>query len=298
MKYLALLVATLILGLQTGCAQDVVPAPRPLDLEPAATLPTPKPLAAETPRTARALPVDPEISIENFVPGKANAYAQVYVKGPYLAMTFDDGPHAEFTPTLLDELKKRNIKATFFMVGQCVQEYPHIVKRMVEEGHEVANHSWSHPAFAKMSDAAVRNELQKTQDAIVAACGVKPTQMRPPYGSITQAQKRWIAQDMGLQVILWSVDPLDWKKPGENAVRSRIVNGAADGAIILVHDIHGATVRAMPETFDQLLAKGYKFATVSELLAMEQPQPPAPPKVLVQAPTPLSSPEPEPKKEP
>jgi peptidoglycan/xylan/chitin deacetylase (PgdA/CDA1 family) len=229
------------------------------------------------------LKADPEISMENFTPGKANTYTQVYVKGPYIAITFDDGPSAEYTGTLLDELKKRNIKATFFMVGQCVQEFPQLVKRMVAEGHEVANHSWSHPAFGKMGDAAVRSELQRTQDAIIAACGVKPTLMRPPYGSITQAQKRWIPEEMGLQVILWSVDPLDWKKPGENVLRSRIVNGAADGAIILAHDIHGSTVRAMPSTFDELLAKGYKFATVSELLAMELPKPLPTPKVLAQA---------------
>lgn len=274
-----------ILGfcLQSCMAQESLPTPKPLDAIPSASLPTPKPLVKPATTTAELPPTltaDPEISLANFIPGKANTYAQVHIKGSYIAMTFDDGPSIEYTGTLLDELKKRNIKATFFLVGQCVQEYPHLVKRMVVEGHEVANHSWSHPAFAKMSDAAVRNEMQKTQDAIIAACGVKPTQMRPPYGSITAAQKKWIPEEFGTQVILWSVDPLDWKKPGEAAVRSRIVNGVADGAIILAHDIHGATVRAMPETFDQLLAKGYKFATVSELLAMEQPKPAATPKIL------------------
>jgi len=131
-----------------------------------------------------------------------------------------------------------------------------------------------------MSDAAVRNEIQKTQDAIVAACGYKPTLLRPPYGSITHNQKNWIPAEFGTQIILWSVDPLDWKKPGEAVVRNRIVAGAENGAIILAHDIHGATVRAMPETFDQLIAKGYQFATVSELLAMEKPKPVATPKIL------------------
>lgn len=219
----------------------------------------------------------------NFTPGKANTYAQVHIQGPYLAMTFDDGPSAEYTATLLDELKKRNMKVTFFLVGQNVVDHPDLVKRMVAEGHEVANHSWSHPAFAKMGEAAVRNEIQKTQDAIAAACGVTPTLMRPPYGSITQSQKKWIPEEFGTQIILWSVDPEDWKRPGESVVRSRIVSGAADGAIILAHDIHGSTVRAMPETFDQLIAKGYKFATVSELLAMERPKAAATPRVLAKA---------------
>ena len=297
MKFSISLLLFAWLGLQAGCAQVAVPTPRELESEPAVVaLPTPNDLN-QVPPAPRALAADPELSAANFTPGKANTYAQVYVQGPYIAMTFDDGPSAEYTGTLLDELKKRNLKATFFLVGQCVVEHPLLVKRMVDEGHEVANHSWSHPAFAKMSDSAVRNELQKTQDAIVAACGVKPTQMRPPYGSITAAQKRWISQDMGLQVILWSVDPLDWKKPGENAVRSRIVNGAADGAIILAHDIHGSTVRAMPETFDQLLAKGYKFATVSELLAMELPAAAPTPRIVAKAP-PQSAMEVESKKKP
>ncbi len=274
-----LLLSVLGFGLQTGCAQEALPTPRQLEVTPSPTaaptptaaLPTPKPLVSETPITPHSLPADPEISMASFAPGKANTYAQVYVKGPYLALTFDDGPSKEYTGMLLDELKKRHMKATFFMVGQNVADNPDLVKRMVAEGHEVANHSWTHPAFAKMSDDAVRNEIQKTQDAIVAACGVKPTLMRPPYGSITQSQKKWIPAEFGTQIILWSVDPLDWKKPGESVVRSRIVSGAEDGAIILAHDIHGSTVRAMPETFDQLIAKGFQFATVSELLAMEQP---------------------------
>ena len=282
-----LLVSLFGLGLLTACAQETLPTPRRLDSPtttpvPTAALPTPKPLVSDTP--PHTLVADPEISMANFAPGKANTYAQVHVKGSYIAMTFDDGPSAQYTPTLLDELKKRNIKATFFLVGQCVQEYPQIVKRIVAEGHEVANHSWSHPAFAKMSEAAVRNEIEKTQDAIFAACGVKPTLLRPPYGSITQTQKKWIPESYGTQIILWSVDPEDWKKPGESVVRSRIVNGAGDGAIILAHDIHGSTVRAMPETFDQLLAKGYRFVTVSELLAMEVPKPAPTPKILAKAP--------------
>ena len=283
-----LLTSLFALGLQTGCAQDALPTPRQLESTPTpiTSLPAPKPLI----NPSHTLAADPEISMANFTPGKANTYAQVHIQGPYIAMTFDDGPSAEYTATLLDELKKRNMKVTFFLVGQNVVDHPDLVKRMVAEGHEVANHSWSHPAFAKMSEAAVRNEIQKTQDAIAAACGVTPTLMRPPYGSITQSQKKWIPEAFGTQIILWSVDPEDWKKPGESVVRSRIVNGAADGAIILAHDIHGSTVRAMPETFDQLIAKGYKFATVSELLAMERPKAAATPRVLAKAADPENTP--------
>jgi peptidoglycan/xylan/chitin deacetylase (PgdA/CDA1 family) len=93
-------------------------------------------------------------------------------------------------------------------------EHPEILLRAVREGHEIGNHSWSHPAFGKMRDESVRAELQKTDDAIRTAIGVRPVLMRPPYGSITARQKKWINSEFGYRIILWDVDPLDWKRPG------------------------------------------------------------------------------------
>jgi peptidoglycan/xylan/chitin deacetylase (PgdA/CDA1 family) len=199
------------------------------------------------------------------------------VDGPFIAITFDDGPHGTLTPKLLDMLAARRLKATFFVVGECVADFPEIVKRAAREGHEIANHSWSHPNLGKMSDDAVRSQLQRTDDAIKAAIGVRPTLMRPPYGSITPRQKSWIHETFGYKTIIWDVDPFDWKRPGPAVVRDRIVNQSKPGSIILAHDIHAATVEAMPATFDQLMAKGFKFVTVSELLAMARPAPPKPP---------------------
>jgi peptidoglycan/xylan/chitin deacetylase (PgdA/CDA1 family) len=95
--------------------------------------------------------------------------------------------------------------------------------------------------------------------------------MRPPYGAITAAQKTWIKKEFGYPTILWSVDPEDWKKPGSGTVTSRLVSGATPGGILLVHDIHAGTIDAMPATVDQLLAKGFRFVTVTQLIAMEQP---------------------------
>jgi len=106
----------------------------------------------------------------------------VHVDGPYIAMTFDDGPSAKLTPKLLDLLAAHHIKATFFLIGENVAEHPEIVAREVREGHEIANHSWSHPNLAKMSDDGVRGQLRKTEDAIRSAIGNRPTLMRPPYG--------------------------------------------------------------------------------------------------------------------
>lgn len=196
------------------------------------------------------------------------SYSEVHVDGPYIAMTFDDGPSEKLTPELLDILKEHHIHATFFVVGENAARFPDILQREVREGHEIGNHSWSHPAFAKMSESAVRRELQKTDDAIRAAIGHSPVLLRPPYGSITPHQKQWIHADFGYDIILWDVDPLDWRRPGPSVVMNRIVQGARPGSIILSHDIHAGTIKAMPETFDKLQAKGFKFVTVSELIAM------------------------------
>jgi peptidoglycan-N-acetylglucosamine deacetylase len=210
-------------------------------------------------------------------PAKPATYAQVRVDQPYVAMTFDDGPSAENTPRLLEMLKQRNIKATFFLIGQNAAANPEIVKRILADGNEIGNHSWTHPQLSKLSDDRVTAEITKTQDAIKEATGFTPTLLRPPYGAITARQREWIENRFGLNIILWSVDPFDWKRPGASVITQRILSQARPGAIILSHDIHKQTVDAMPATLDGLIAKGYKFATVSELIAMNKPKPPPSP---------------------
>jgi peptidoglycan-N-acetylglucosamine deacetylase len=246
----ALIAISFLIG-QTASGQVSTPIPRAEK----AISPTPRPRPVSTPS-------GPQITFNS-----------VYVEGPFIALTFDDGPNATLTPKLLDLLAARHLKATLFVVGQNAAEYPEILKRAVREGHEIANHSWSHPNLGKMSDEAVRRELQKTDDAIVAATGKRPTLMRPPYGSITASQKRWIHDEFGYRIIIWDVDPLDWKRPGPSVVTARILKETKAGSIILVHDIHAPTLEAMPATFDQLVKKGFKSVTVTELLAMAKPPP-------------------------
>jgi peptidoglycan-N-acetylglucosamine deacetylase len=208
-------------------------------------------------------------------PAKPATYAQVRVDQPYIAMTFDDGPSAENTPRLLEMLKQRNIKATFFLIGQNVASNPDLVRRILAEGHEIGNHSWTHPQLSKLSEDRVTMEITRTQDAIKGASGFTPTLLRPPYGAITPRQREWVEDRFGLNVILWSVDPFDWKRPGASVITQRILSQVRPGAIILSHDIHKQTVDAMPATLDGLIAKGYKFATVSQLIAMNKPKPPS-----------------------
>lgn len=207
--------------------------------------------------------------------GPRGSWSEVRVNGPFIAITFDDGPHPSLTPQLLDMLKQRNVKATFFVLGSLVKDHPEIMRRAVAEGHEIGNHSWDHPNLGKMGDDAVRSQLTRTKDAVNAATGGKATDlMRPPYGSITSAQRRWFHDDLGYKIILWSVDPLDWRKPGAEAITRRITESTRSGGIVLAHDIHPGTIAAMPATLDGLLAKGFKFVTVTQLLAMELPPEP------------------------
>ena len=202
------------------------------------------------------------------------SYNSCNVESNTVAMTFDDGPHPKLTPRLLDLLKERGIKATFFVIGKCVAEYPDIAKRIVDEGHEIANHTWNHPQLPKLSPTAFAAEITQTNEAIKQATGILPVTMRPPYGAINAGITQRLNEEYGLSVILWSVDPQDWKIRKADHVSSHIIKNAAPGAIILAHDIHASTIDAMPAALDALQAKGYKFVTVSELIAMDRPAAP------------------------
>jgi peptidoglycan/xylan/chitin deacetylase (PgdA/CDA1 family) len=187
---------------------------------------------------------------------------------------------------LLDLLAEHHIHATFFVVGENAAAYPEILQRAIREGHEIGNHTWSHPNLAKMSDENVRSQIKRTEDAITSAIGSRPTLFRPPYGSVTGHQKHFIHDDLGYEIILWEVDPLDWKNPGPNVVSSRILKETHPGAIVLAHDIHAQTIQAMPATISELEAKGFKFVTVSELLKLQTPIPSPTPKPVAPAATP------------
>ena len=252
----------------TLTAQTTPPIKRAKPVHPvqAASKPTESPKGEkEAAEKTPAPPKEPPISFNS-----------VHVDGPYIAMTFDDGPSATLTPKLLDILAAHHMKVTFFVLGEMVAEHPDILARAAREGHEIASHSWSHPNLAKMSQENVRSQLQRTDDEIKTATGKRPTLFRPPYGSITERQKRWIHDEFGYNIILWDVDPLDWKRPGPAVVRSRILKETRPGSIVLSHDIHPGTIEAMPSTFDQLEAKGFKFVTVSELIGMATPVTPHP----------------------
>ncbi|MCF6469103.1 polysaccharide deacetylase family protein [Nonomuraea sp. MG754425] len=181
-----------------------------------------------------------------------------------VALTFDDGP-GEHTWRLLDMLGSRDVKATFFVVGQMVaaDKGGHLVRRIVNDGHEIGNHSWSHPALAGLPLEAVRKELEHTGEIVRRLTGVQMRVMRPPYGS-TDDDVAAETRREGLAQILWNVDTMDWRDR-VSAVVARRAGKATPGSIVLMHDIHRSTVDAVPEILDTLGRKGFTFVTVSEL---------------------------------
>jgi peptidoglycan/xylan/chitin deacetylase (PgdA/CDA1 family) len=202
-------------------------------------------------------------------------FSRVLVSGNYIAITFDDGPHPQNTPRLLDILAARNIKATFYVIGRSVDLHPGVLRRTVAEGHEIGNHSHTHRLLSKLGESEVRQEMQRCQDAVGRAAGVRMRTMRPPYGGLLQSQRELVHREFGYPTILWSVDPLDWKRPGPSVITSRILSGTTAGGIVLAHDLHSQTVDAMPATLDGLLRRGFKFVTVSQLIAMKTETPEA-----------------------
>jgi peptidoglycan-N-acetylglucosamine deacetylase len=224
-------------------------------------------------------------------PEPKTTVSSVHVDSPYIALTFDDGPHQKLTPRLLDLLAEHHIHVTFFVLGENALQHPEILQRAVREGHEIGNHSWSHPNLAKLSEENVRSQIKRTEELITRVIGSRPTLFRPPYGSLTTPQKHFVHDELGYEIILWDVDPLDWKEPGPNVVSNRILKETRPGSIVLSHDIHAQTIQAMPETLTELEAKGFKFVTVSELLKLQTPipQPTSKPAAPAAAPSPSAA---------
>ena len=233
------------------------------------------------PRSNRVIPHNPNIRVSSDFPRYDHdiTHRSCTVGDKYVAMTFDDGPHPANTPRLLGMLRERNIKATFYVIGQSVAAHPGVLRQTVADGHEIGNHTQTHRWLTKLDDNALRWEIEHSNRAIQAAAPCTVRTMRPPYGAITERQKAIIYRDFGYPTILWSVDPHDWKRPGPSVVANRIIRSTHQGAIILAHDLHASTVSAMPQALDELLYQGYKFVTVSQLLSLQArytPPPPAP----------------------
>ena len=184
------------------------------------------------------------------------------VEAPKIALTFDDGPSAAWTPALLDGLKERGVKATFFLIGENADKNPEIVKRMAEEGHLIGNHTYHHVELTKVSEKEARLELADTSAAIVRITGKEPEYMRPPFG----AWQRKLEQEIQMLPVLWTIDPLDWTTENQDEIVNKVVTEAEENDIILLHDCYKSSVEAGLRIIDILQEEGFVFVTVDELL--------------------------------
>ena len=184
------------------------------------------------------------------------------VEAPKIALTFDDGPSAAWTPALLDGLKERGVKATFFLIGENADKNPEIVKRMAEEGHLIGNHTYHHVELTKVSEKEARLELADTSAAIVRITGKEPEYMRPPFG----AWQRKLEQEIRMLPVLWTIDPLDWTTENQDEIVNKVVTEAEENDIILLHDCYKSSVEAGLRIIDILQEEGFVFVRVDELL--------------------------------
>ena len=183
---------------------------------------------------------------------------------PMIALTFDDGPGVH-TQRLLDVFQQYGGKCTFFVLGNNLDNRKTILKRIAAEGHEIGNHSWSHRQFTSIGIDEVKDQIMMTRAKIFDITGVDSTIVRPPYGAYND-EIRALGKEIGVAFINWSVDTLDWKLKNADAIYNEIMKDAADGHIILCHDLHKTTVDAMEKAIPELIEEGYQLVTVSELL--------------------------------
>ena len=195
------------------------------------------------------------------VSGEAVREEGVCEPGPRIALTFDDGP-GPYTERLLDGLKERGVKASFFLIGRSVKEYPEAVKRMEEEGHLIGNHTYNHVKLKGLSPEETRREIQKTDEAVYEITGKHVAYLRPPFGE-------W-EEDLELTYpvlpVMWTVDPLDWTTENVEEIVDRVVTQAGENDMILLHDCYDSSVEAALRIVDRLLAEGFDFVRVDELL--------------------------------
>ncbi|WTD05338.1 polysaccharide deacetylase family protein [Streptomyces albidoflavus] len=189
-----------------------------------------------------------------------------------IALTFDGGPGKD-TPELLDLLKREEVPATFFLLGKKhIEKYPETVRRIAEEGHEVANHTWNHPRLTEIEPDEIREELTRTQKEIARLTGSEPTLMRPPQGRTDDTVSE-ISKELGLSQVLWSTTAKDYSTNDSELITERTLDQAGRDGVILLHDIYQGTVPAVPGIIHALKKDGYTFVTVPQLMAPAEPVP-------------------------
>jgi len=224
-------------------------------------------------RIARALdicvgsyPLENKINLNT---SRLNADSYVTRRGidptkPMVALTFDDGP-SRFTPPILDVLEQYNATATFYVTGNRIEGHREIVERAFNLGNEIASHAWSHRYLPRLSEGDIRTELQLTNDAIEHVTGIPPSNLRPPYGAFDD-KVREIAAEFGLPIVMWTLDPADWRTRNAEMTFDYIMSNVSDRDVILLHDLSEPTAEAAALVIPALINRGFQLVTVTELI--------------------------------
>ena len=201
--------------------------------------------------------IAPDAKIEFITSGPAD--------GNRIALTFDDGPTPGVTDRILDELQRRQLYATFFMIGERIAAAPDLARRVMDEGHEVGNHTFTHAKLTALPDAQAEAEIERTQEIMAEELQHRAVWFRPPFGLLRQNQA-WIVHKAGLRAVLWNVDSADWSQPGEAKITETVLAETKPGSIIVCHDLHEQTANSVGAILDGLLERGFTPTTLFELV--------------------------------
>lgn len=244
------------------------PAPTPVGAAPVAVTvtgqqPVNTMVAAAPVQPAMKTPAPNEGKIRNWPSGKK-----------WVALTYDDGPHPEWTPKMIELLRSKNVKATFFLLGSNIERHPDVAKAVADNGFEIGNHTFTHPNFntSAMTIPKIREEMVKTQDAIKQyVTGLPVTNMRPPFGNTGPKKLEPVCEELGMNIVCWNIDTDDWRsKTTADEMTQNVMKNLTDGSIILMHDKHQKTYDCTAQIIDQVRAKGFEFVTVAELFGQAQ----------------------------
>lgn len=185
---------------------------------------------------------------------------------PMIALTFDDGPFLPYTEMILDTLKENNAYATFFILGDHIEDAPHLLERMILEGHEIGNHTYSHYQLTHLNEDRVKEEINKTQEEIFSVIHRYPHFLRPPYGEYNETVMNYLGE---MRIVKWNVDSEDWRSKNTKIVVDKVLHDVKDKAIILMHDQYLTTALAVSILVPRLIEEGYQLVSVSDLYSFE-----------------------------
>lgn len=187
-----------------------------------------------------------------------------------IALTFDDGPDPDFTPTILEKLAKYNVLATFFLLGENAEKYPEIAKDIVAAGHIIGNHTYTHPKSTKLDLDSFKHEVGQADELLTTLSGYRPKFFRPPYGDIDAEKLEWLTKQE-LFTVQWNLDTDDWRGLSADVITQKVASGAYPGSIVLQHNAKGVPLQGTVDALDlfipQMQAKGVRFVTLPEMFS-------------------------------